>query len=334
MVLNRKVYFLIFGTLALMLSQCNGGDKNNDLPEEYGDLSVCDCFKALTDDHGIESYDDFDAWGDEMQLWTYGKRGLDDWNYGAEGIYPTEMKHCSGFMRLIYERNELYTSLNECPLYGKIIGSSGESASKSGTLGLIGMYVGPFSSNMINIIIESVEDGRVYGRSVCAGNDRPLSGTYVYEGDNEYYLELQEPGDNKYDGAFKVTVDLDKSKMSGTWSPYNRSATSSTTFSISQRTYRYNPNVGRWPETSKRRITLDELWEYTEEELNIMRNEIFARHGHSFGNRDLRRYFEAQSWYVPIDDEVYDRLSSIERKNVETIKELEDDYAYYIYGRY
>ena len=57
-----------------------------------------------------------------------------------------------------------------------------------------------------------------------------------------------------------------------------------------------------------------------------MRNEIFARHGHSFGNRDLRRYFEAQSWYVPIDDEVYDRLSSIERKNVEIIKEAEDLY--------
>ncbi|MGB1120043.1 MAG: YARHG domain-containing protein [Chitinophagales bacterium] len=194
------------------------------------------------------------------------------------------------------------------------------------TLGMIGMYVGRFDNNMINITIESVEDGRVYGRSICAGNDRPLSGTYIYEGGNKFYLDLQEPGDDKYDGVFRAVVDLSISSMSGTWSPYNPSAASSKTFDIPKRTYRYDPNVGIWPETSRRELMYDELWEYTEEELNLMRNEIFARHGHSFKNIDLRRHFESQPWYIPIDDEVSDRLSRIERENVRFIKEAEDSY--------
>ena len=34
-------------------------------------------------------------------------------------------------------------------------------------------------------------------------------------------------------------------------------------------------------------------------ELEIMRNEIYARHGWVFNRRDLQDYFGRQSWYQP-----------------------------------
>ena len=33
----------------------------------------------------------------------------------------------------------------------------------------------------------------------------------------------------------------------------------------------------------------------------LIRNEIYARHGYSFSDADIRTYFESKSWYQPID---------------------------------
>ena len=56
--------------------------------------------------------------------------------------------------------------------------------------------------------------------------------------------------------------------------------------------------------------------------LNKAYNEIFARHGHDFDSKDLKDYFNAQTWYRPITGKkvgVGD-LSEIENKNLEIIK--------------
>ena len=67
---------------------------------------------------------------------------------------------------------------------------------------------------------------------------------------------------------------------------------------------------GRWPSTSRRLIRPEELWPLSLGELEIMRNEIYARHGWVFNRRDLRNYFESQPWYQPRGD-----LSSLEESN-------------------
>lgn len=81
---------------------------------------------------------------------------------------------------------------------------------------------------------------------------------------------------------------------------------------------------GKYPEGSK--IYLDEsdlIVYYGKDELKIMRNEIFARHGYIFQTDDMRSYFAKQSWYKPERTNVDNLLSKIEKKNVLTIKSAE-----------
>jgi len=85
---------------------------------------------------------------------------------------------------------------------------------------------------------------------------------------------------------------------------------------------------GRWPWTSVRLIRPGELWSLSLGELEIMRNEIYARHGWVFKRQDLRSYFEGQPWYRPQGDlsnleqsnrRVEAELSPIERRNIQII---------------
>ena len=183
---------------------------------------------------------------------------------------------------------------------------------------------------MINVTIEYAEKGQLSGRSVCAGNHRPLDGTFEYLGNNVYAIVLNEPGDDRYDGQFEAEIDLNKNRMNGLWTPYKSSATSPATYNNKKITYRYNPNVGDWPEGSNQILNQDNLWNqwldnvYSKEDFILMKNEIFARRGYSFGVRWIRNHFEKQAWYIPIDDDVYSDLNSTERKNVETLNDFID----------
>ena len=59
------------------------------------------------------------------------------------------------------------------------------------------------------------------------------------------------------------------------------------------------------------------------EELRIMRNAIFARHGYKFNSPDLLEYFESFVWYEPKYSDVSNSLSSIEKENVAFIQKYE-----------
>ncbi|MGB1051945.1 MAG: YARHG domain-containing protein [Chitinophagales bacterium] len=335
--ISQNIFIIaLFASLSVFI-QCTGsaeseGDASeNDIPAEYADLSVCDCHKALMDEHDIATYEDFKSWGIDNDLWPSSGRGMNNWDYGVGGIYPTSMRQCSGFMRLMNDRGELYSKLDECPLYRGM--TDGKSTSRNErSEDLIGMYIGTFSTgNMINVTIEHAEKGQLSGRSVCAGNHRPLDGTYKYLGDNVYEIVLDEPGDDKYDGQFEAEIDLNSNRMKGSWTPYKSSATKSATYNNKKVTYRYNPNVGQWPEGSNRILNKDVLWEqwldgiYDKEDFILMSNEIFARRGYSFGVRWIRNHFEKQAWYLPIDDDVYSDLNATERKNVKTLNDFVDE---------
>ncbi len=63
----------------------------------------------------------------------------------------------------------------------------------------------------------------------------------------------------------------------------------------------------------------------TKNELEIMRNEIFARYGLKFslgGEMDL--YFRQQKWYKPQYENVTKFLTQLELGNIELIKEIEN----------
>ena len=56
---------------------------------------------------------------------------------------------------------------------------------------------------------------------------------------------------------------------------------------------------GRWPDTCTRSVTIADLEGLSAIDLDIMRNEIYARHGWNFQNDELRMYFNSQPWYQP-----------------------------------
>lgn len=64
----------------------------------------------------------------------------------------------------------------------------------------------------------------------------------------------------------------------------------------------------------------------TKEYLRLARNEIFARHGRIFKDKELQEYFESTSWYVPTtapEDFNENVLNEFEKYNVALIKEAE-----------
>ena len=61
------------------------------------------------------------------------------------------------------------------------------------------------------------------------------------------------------------------------------------------------------------------------EDLRVLRNEIYARHGRIFKDATLQKYFVAQPWYQPNPDFKDDMLTETEFKNLAIIKEVEEN---------
>ncbi len=77
---------------------------------------------------------------------------------------------------------------------------------------------------------------------------------------------------------------------------------------------------GNYPFTSSV-ILIDAILNcYTKQQLGIMRNEIFARHGLIFKTEEVRTYFSKQSWYKPEFENVDDKLTDLEKLNVQLIQ--------------
>ncbi|WP_299437593.1 YARHG domain-containing protein [uncultured Aquimarina sp.] len=75
---------------------------------------------------------------------------------------------------------------------------------------------------------------------------------------------------------------------------------------------------------SYRVFTRDELDHKTEEELAIIKNEIFASHGYMFTKKKWQDYFESKTWYIPSNTDAVNKLTEIERKNVELILSMRE----------
>lgn len=61
--------------------------------------------------------------------------------------------------------------------------------------------------------------------------------------------------------------------------------------------------------------------------IQMVINEMYARHGYKFNNKDIQAYFDSKKWYKDIKehndnmDDIYNNMSDIERKNVDFISE-------------
>ncbi len=196
-----------------------------------------------------------------------------------------------------------------------------------------GYWVGMFEENMINLMIYEVENGDAKGFSVCAGNYRPITGTFQLLGDGLVEFDMAEPGDDQWDGKFVFRIDTQKEELTGNWTQFSDGKVKE--YTLHKRSYTYDPTLGKYPEASQRKLDYTDVENLSEDELAEMRNEIYARHGYSFKNKDWRRHFEATEWYIPVGIDVRDRLTDTEVENIELIYEYESYYEEYYddYGR-
>lgn len=195
--------------------------------------------------------------------------------------------------------------------------------------GILGSYVGSFGDNKITLLVTKAGGGVISGRSIVGGNDRPFDGTMSVE-DGDYVIEAREPGDNKYDGVFKFKIaqaGLDEVK--GTWKP-NDTKRPEKSYTLERKKFEYRTNVGEYPQASQRLLKTSDVENLGKEELQWMRNEIFARHGYCFSRKEMRQSFENADWYVPNTVDIKGVLTDIEKKNIALIKRYEkyaDEYG-------
>jgi hypothetical protein len=187
---------------------------------------------------------------------------------------------------------------------------------------ILGSYVGAFGDNKITLMITKAAGTSITGRSIVGGNDRPFEGTYTV--DNAVYsVVAKEPGDHKDDGIFKFSVSAaNPSKVRGTWQA-NDTQRPEKTYNLEVRKFEYRPDVGYWPQCSTRLLKTSEVENLSKNELQLMRQEIFARHGYCFSKKEFRQRFENEDWYVPDTVDIRGRLTEIEKKNIALIKRYE-----------
>lgn len=82
-------------------------------------------------------------------------------------------------------------------------------------------------------------------------------------------------------------------------------------------------------DSSSRYYTETELADYSDYELYIARNEIYARYGRGFNNADLQTYFNSKDWYTQRYtasefDAMESPLNSYEKANSELIRSVEE----------
>jgi hypothetical protein len=120
---------------------------------------------------------------------------------------------------------------------------------------ILGSYVGLFEaktynanqniswSNKITVFLDSITGDQLFGHSVVAGNARPFIGTLRKQGD-QFVAEGSEPGDDQYDGRFAMTIDAGGKTINGTWRANKKLGVSERQYSLTRRSFRYDPQPG------------------------------------------------------------------------------------------
>lgn len=79
------------------------------------------------------------------------------------------------------------------------------------------------------------------------------------------------------------------------------------------------------PDSICRYLEEKEISGYSHDEIQLMINEIYARHGREFRSQENREYFETMDWYEPVsgktDEEIVREFNEYEKANVELLSE-------------
>ena len=185
-------------------------------------------------------------------------------------------------------------------------------------------------NNKINIALAKVDGDSIFGHSVCAGNFRSIKGTIEIKEADVYSINMMEPGDNKYDGEFQFEIDVNKKELIGAWKPYKKNVLpkENYTYTLYRRDFVYNTSAGDHTGSIEWLEPMD-VENLLPEEIELIRNEIYARHGYSFTNLKMRRHFDPKEWYIPMSIDIRDQLTETEAHNIDMLYNYEEYYDEY-----
>lgn len=183
-------------------------------------------------------------------------------------------------------------------------------------------WAGSFDGRRIGLFIENIQQGKVSGYSLLGTTKQGFVGTIKTDGANNYTLQLTETGAPATTGIFELTLDSSNGNViEGSWQS-SQPNVKPKFFSLKKQQCRYVADAGDYPQASSR-LLKDEDLQVPKEQLQYMRNEIYARHNYSFSNREVASYFAEADWYIPCSLDVASQLSKIEKENIRRIQLME-----------
>jgi len=80
---------------------------------------------------------------------------------------------------------------------------------------------------------------------------------------------------------------------------------------------------GKFPFTSTKEVKDEDLKGLSDMDIKIMKNEILARHGFIFHDKEMKEYFSKQKWYSAKNQNVDKLLTPLEKQNIQNIEAFE-----------
>ena len=158
---------------------------------------------------------------------------------------------------------------------------------------------------------------KLTGKSILDGKEFPFVGAIKPNGE----ITLKEQGSGNSVGVFEFRYIKNKNSMEGSWKSANGQVKPKF-FTVDAQACQNARGEGNFPDVSVRLLKDADL-QVPLGQLQYMRNEIYARHGYAFANKGWASTFAYHEWYMPCYLNVENRLTSIEKQNIQRIKMVE-----------
>ena len=123
----------------------------------------------------------------------------------------------------------------------------------------------------------------------------------------------------------QMTKDVSDTAEAGSVSVADDQETGSNTVEITKLEEDAASAVYLIPDSAERYLKAAEVQNYNRDEIQLMINEIYARHGREFHTQENTNYFSRQDWYNPIsgksDEEIEREFNNFEKANVKLLCE-------------
>lgn len=160
----------------------------------------------------------------------------------------------------------------------------------------------------------------VTGYSLLNGKATNFKGK-IAKTDLNYTIVLNEIGQGANIGKFLLQFNPNMPNLEASWASSSQSVKPKF-FTLNSQQCKFAKGQGEFPYTSTRLLKDADL-QVPLSELQYMRNEIYARHGFAFANKEWASTFSRSSWYMPCYTDVNKFLTSIEKQNISRIKAVE-----------